>query len=159
MVHAHDATRLHYDVRLELDGVLRSWAVPKGPSLDPAERRLAIETPDHELSYAGYEGVIDEGSYGAGPVLVWDAGTWAPDDADPAAALAEGKLTFRLAGEKLRGGWRLVRMREEGERTLWLLIKRRDGEARAGEAAEIVAARPESVKSGRTLDELAAEAS
>jgi len=138
-VQRHHATRLHYDFRLELDGVLKSWAVPKGPSLDPADRRLAVQTEDHPLEYGEFEGVIPEKQYGAGNVLLWDKGTWTPEDADPRAALRKGRLHFSLDGEKLHGSWILTRTRKE-----WLLIKRDDEEARPG--VDIAAARPESVK-------------
>ena len=116
----HDATRLHYDLRLELDGVLKSWAVPKGPSLDPADKRLAVQTEDHPLDYGEFEGVIPEKQYGAGKVLLWDKGDWTPEDPDPRAALRKGRLHFRLEGEKLRGRWTLTRLRDARN---WLLIK------------------------------------
>jgi len=109
VVQKHDASRLHYDVRLEHDGVLWSWAVPKGPSLEPGERRLAVRVEDHPLEYRDFEGVIPEGQYGAGTVLVWDRGEWTPEG-DPAEGLEEGTLSFSLHGEKLRGRWTLVRM-------------------------------------------------
>jgi bifunctional non-homologous end joining protein LigD len=140
-IQRHDATRLHYDFRLELDGVLKSWAVPKGPSLDSAERRLAIQTEDHPLEYGEFEGVIPEKQYGAGDVLLWDRGAWQPEDEDPAAALRKGTLRFRLDGEKLRGSWVLTRLRD---RKNWLLIKRNDDNAST--EVDIVEARPESVK-------------
>jgi len=151
-VQRHAARRLHYDFRLELDGVLRSWAVPKGPSLDPAERRLAVETEDHPLDYGDFEGVIPPKQYGAGEVVLWDRGRWSSLSTNPAAALEKGKLKFRLDGEKLKGAWTLVRMRgradedERGGPPNWLLIKEDDDEARAGEEAEITLTRPESVK-------------
>jgi bifunctional non-homologous end joining protein LigD len=134
VVHEHRATRLHYDVRLELGGVLRSWAVPKGPSMDPADRRLAVAVPDHPLDYADFEGVIPAGSYGAGPVVVWDRGTW---EADPAEGPAEsqlrrGTLAFVLHGEKLRGGFALVRLRRGRTGRDWLLLKRKDAHAQPG---------------------------
>jgi bifunctional non-homologous end joining protein LigD len=138
-VQRHHATRLHYDFRLELDGVLKSWAVPKGPSLDPSDRRLAVQTEDHPLEYGEFEGVIPEKQYGAGNVLLWDRGVWTPEDRDPAAALRKGRLHFSLAGEKLNGSWILTRTRSD-----WLLIKRNDDEAR--EDLDITEARPESVK-------------
>jgi len=138
-VQRHHATRLHYDFRLELDGVLKSWAVPKGPSLDPSDRRLAVQTEDHPLEYGEFEGVIPENQYGAGNVLLWDKGVWTPEDPDPAAALRKGRLHFSLAGEKLNGSWILTRTRSD-----WLLIKRNDDEAR--EDLDVTEARPESVK-------------
>ncbi|HYX66656.1 MAG TPA: DNA polymerase ligase N-terminal domain-containing protein, partial [Burkholderiales bacterium] len=110
-VQRHAATRLHYDFRLELEGVLKSWAVPKGPSLDPADRRLAMQTEDHPLDYGDFEGVIPEKQYGAGEVILWDQGLWTPEDRDPAAALRKGRLHFHLDGEKLRGSWILTRTR------------------------------------------------
>src|SRR5688500_17823518 len=124
VIHKHDATRLHYDLRLELDGVLRSWAVPKGPSFDPAEKRLAIQVEDHPLEYGGFEGVIPKGEYGAGPVIVWDRGRWKPRG-DPREGLANGRIDFELAGEKLQGGWKLIRMagRRAEAKTPWLWIK------------------------------------
>ena len=159
VVQKHAATRLHYDFRLELDGVLKSWAVAKGPSLDPAEKRLAVQTEDHPLDYADFEGVIPEGQYGAGTVLVWDRGTWEPIE-DPHAGLAKGHLKFRLHGEKLRGGWTLVRIksrdpRQEGK--TWLLIKERDEAARPAAKYDITTARPESVLTGRDLEQIAVE--
>jgi len=157
VVQKHDATRLHYDFRLELDGVLKSWAVPKGPSFDPAQKRLAVEVEDHPVEYRNFEGVIPDGHYGAGPVVVWDRGRWRPD-ADPRAGLKQGHLKFHLEGEKLGGGWALIRMRgprmDDGRN--WLLVKERDEFARKGRAAEVVARRPESVASGRTIEELPA---
>src|SRR5688500_7327324 len=127
VIQKHAARRLHYDFRLELDGTLKSWAVPKGPSLDPRDKRLAVEVEDHPLDYASFEGVIPEKQYGAGAVIVWDRGTWAPA-ADARQGLAKGELKFRLDGEKLKGGWALVRMkgRAEGGRENWLLIKEKD---------------------------------
>lgn len=161
VIHEHDATRLHYDLRLELDGVLRSWAVPKGPSLDPKDRRLAVEVEDHPLSYAGFEGVIPEGQYGGGPVVLWDRGRWAAGDAthvvdDPADALRRGSLSFTLEGEKLHGAWALARIAgsQESKRPSWILVKKRDEAARAGAAADVVHKKRQSVKSGRTLDQV-----
>ena len=104
IVHKHAATRLHYDLRLEMDGVLRSWAVPKGPSRDPADKRLAVHVEDHPIEYGDFEGVIPEGNYGAGAVIVWDRGTWVPLE-DPAEGMKKGKLLFDLQGYKLRGRW------------------------------------------------------
>lgn len=152
VIQKHDASRLHYDVRLEMDGVLKSWAVPKGPSLDPGEKRLAVAVEDHPVAYARFEGVIPEGEYGAGPVIVWDRGRWEPEG-DPHEGLEAGRLSFTLEGEKLHGGWALVRMGRDGKP--WLLIKRNDAEARRGKDAEITADRPESVISGREVGEVA----
>ena len=130
MIHKHDASRLHYDLRLQIGDVLKSWAVPKGPSLDPAEKRFAAEVEDHPLEYGGFEGVIPEGQYGAGPTLIWDRGAWAPMG-DIEQSLKAGTLKFRLAGEKLKGGWTLVRMRRRAGETKnsWLLIKEPDDAA------------------------------
>src|SRR5688572_4632728 len=126
VIQKHAASRLHYDFRLELDGTLKSWAVPKGPSLDPKVKRMAVHVEDHPLSYASFEGVIPKGEYGAGTVIVWDRGTWTPVG-DPRAGYRAGKLKFDLEGEKLRGRWNLVRMRGKGERQEpWLLIKEQD---------------------------------
>src|SRR5215217_4752635 len=124
VVQKHDATRLHYDFRLELDGVLKSWAVTKGPSLTPGEKRLAVHVEDHPLDYGSFEGTIPKGAYGGGTVMLWDRGTWEAAG-DPAADYAAGKLKFRLRGERLRGGWMLVRMRGKAreKQDLWLLIK------------------------------------
>lgn len=160
VVQKHAARRLHYDFRLEHEGVLKSWAVPKGPSLDPRERRLAVQTEDHPIEYATFEGVIPEGEYGGGAVLVWDRGYWVPNG-DPTRGLAKGKLDFTLHGEKLRGSWALVRLAPRAgrrdDKNNWLLIKHRDSAARIEGAPEIVDQRPESVLTGRGLDEVAAE--
>ena len=156
VVQKHAARRLHYDFRLELDGVLKSWAVPKGPSLAPGEKRLAVEVEDHPVDYRDFEGTIPEGQYGGGEVIVWDRGTWAPVG-DPEEGLRKGHLRFELASEKLTGGWSLVRIGSRGKekRTNWLLIKARDEHAREGAAAEVTKKKPDSVLSGRTVEELA----
>ncbi|HQU45164.1 MAG TPA: DNA polymerase ligase N-terminal domain-containing protein, partial [Pirellulales bacterium] len=156
VVQKHDATRLHYDFRLELEGVLKSWAVPKGPSYDPKEKRLAVEVEDHPLDYAGFEGTIPAGEYGAGTVAVWDEGTWQPEG-DAIEGYRQGKLKFHLEGKKLRGGWTLVRMHgRPGDRaTNWLLIKERDENARSLDEYDVTEAEPASVTTGRTLDEIA----
>jgi len=152
VVQKHAATRLHYDFRLELDGTLKSWAVPKGPSLDPNHKRLAVHVEDHPVDYADFEGIIPPKQYGAGTVLVWDRGTWEPIG-DPRVGYRQGVLKFRLHGQKLHGAWTLVRMHRRGEegKDNWLLIKERDAEAREGPAADLVAALPDSVASGRDL--------
>src|SRR5688572_21288514 len=157
VIQKHAATRLHYDFRLELDGVLKSWAVPKGPSLDPAERRLAVHVEDHPVEYAGFEGVIPKGEYGGGPVLLWDRGRWTPEG-DPHAGYRRGSLSFRLEGEKLRGKWTLVRMagRDERGKENWLLLKADDEVARRGRAGEVTERLPKSVESGRTIEQVAA---
>src|ERR1700751_1310590 len=131
VIQKHAARRLHYDFRLELDGVLKSWAVAKGPSLVPGEKRLAVEVEDHPIDYQDFEGTIPQGQYGGGTVLVWDRGVWAPHG-DPRKGLAKGKLDFELIGEKLKGAWHLVRLRgRAGEkRNNWLLIKGRDEDSR-----------------------------
>jgi DNA ligase D len=153
MIHKHDATRLHYDLRLQIGDVLKSWAVPKGPSLDPKEKRLAVEVENHPLEYGEFEGVIPEGQYGAGGTLIWDYGTWAPMG-DIEESLKKGTLKFRLAGEKLHGGWTLTRLKRRpgDKKDNWLLIKERDDAADT--KTDILEARPESVKSGRRVEEL-----
>ena len=154
VVQKHRATALHYDFRLEWKGVLLSWAVPKGPSLDPADKRLAMAVEDHPLEYAKFEGIIPEGEYGGGTVMIWDNGTWTPESPDVDAALKKGDLKFTLHGKKLRGSWVLVRTRGryQGGRSSWLLIKHRDEFARAGDIAE---EEPRSVVSRRLLVEIA----
>ena len=145
VVQKHSATRLHYDFRLELDGVLLSWAVPRGPSFDPIDKRLAMRTEDHPLSYASFEGTIPPKQYGAGHVIVWDRGTWTPIN-DPRAGLREGKLVFELHGHKLAGQWELVRIKKPLERQdPWLLFKKRDAVARPHAEYDVVSALPDSV--------------
>ena len=149
VVQKHDARHLHYDFRLELDGTLKSWAVPKGPSLDPKDKRLAVHVEDHPLSYRNFEGSIPHGQYGAGDVIVWDQGIWQPLE-DPAKAYKTGKLKFTLTGEKLTGDWALVRtnLRGSGDKEQWLLIKERDQAARNADDYDIVSEQPQSVISG-----------
>ena len=154
VVQKHAASRLHYDFRLEMDGVLKSWAVPKGPSLDPAVKALAVHVEDHPLDYADFEGIIPAGQYGGGTVMVWDIGTWEPVG-DAAAGYRRGDLKFTLYGEKLQGEWVLVRMRgKSGDDKNWLLIKHRDRFARTKSDRDDDAA--SSVLSGRTMEEIAA---
>ncbi|WP_315755251.1 MULTISPECIES: DNA ligase D [unclassified Bradyrhizobium] len=156
VIQKHDATRLHYDLRLEFGGVFKSWAVTKGPSLDPHDKRLAVEVEDHPLDYGDFEGTIPEGEYGGGTVMLWDRGYW--ESEDPESGFKKGDLKFTLDGEKLRGSWVLVRMRHDrtgGKRTNWLLIKHRDEFAKEGEANDILDA-DKSVASGRTMEQIAA---
>ena len=158
VIQKHDASRLHYDFRLEVDGVMKSWAVPKGPSTDPREKRLAVPTEDHPLDYQDFEGVIPKGQYGAGTVLVWDAGTYRNlnerdgREIPMGEALAAGHAKFWLEGQKLRGGWALTRFRT-GKDESWLLVKMDD--ERADPRHEPVNSRPESVLTGRTLEQIA----
>jgi bifunctional non-homologous end joining protein LigD len=157
VVQKHAARRLHYDLRLQLDGVMKSWAVTRGPSLVPGEKRLAVQVEDHPLDYNKFEGTIPQGEYGGGTVMVWDRGKWHPDG-DPHRGLHKGHLAFYLSGEKLRGGWHLVRLRRRpGEkRDNWLLIKQRDEAARSEQQRDILVEKPRSVKTGRTMDEITA---
>jgi bifunctional non-homologous end joining protein LigD len=154
VVQKHRATALHYDFRLEFRGTLLSWAVPKGPSLDPSVKRLAMQVEDHPIDYAGFEGVIPEGEYGGGTVMVWDKGTWTSESPDPAAAMEKGDLKFTLHGKKLKGSWVLVRTRGFGSstKTSWLLIKHRD-EFAADE--DITEEMPRSAISNRLLADIA----
>ncbi len=157
VVQKHAARRLHYDLRLEQDGVMMSWAVTRGPSLVPGDRRLAIHVEDHPVEYNRFEGTIPKGEYGGGTVMIWDRGKWFPDG-DAAAGMRKGRLDFRLEGEKLKGRWHLVRMRKRaGERQeAWLLIKSDDACARARRDADILAQKPRSAATGRTMEEIAA---
>jgi len=152
VIQKHDARNLHYDFRLELDGVLKSWAVPKGPSLDPSQKRLAVHVEDHPLGYGSFEGSIPAGQYGAGDVIVWDRGVWQPHE-DPHKAYAAGKLKFTLVGEKLSGDWALVRTRLKGsgDKEQWLLIKEQDQQARPAADYDIVQAEPKSVLSDASI--------
>ena len=157
VIQKHAARRLHYDLRLELDGVMKSWAVTRGPSLDPGEKRLAVHVEDHPIEYNTFEGTIPEGEYGGGTVMIWDRGRWIPDG-DPHKGYAKGHLDFVLEGEKLRGRWHLVRMRgrDRDRHENWLLIKGRDDEARSGRRGDVLEKTPLSVASGRSMDEIAA---
>lgn len=154
VVQKHAARRLHFDLRLELDGVLKSWAVTRGPSMRSGVRRLAVETEDHPMAYSSWEGVIPQGEYGGGTMIVWDRGTWVPEG-DARQALAEGRLTFTLAGERLKGSFSLVRMKDEGNRHNWLLIKRSDEHALKPGEAEPVEQEMTSIISGRSNADLA----
>ena len=160
VIQRHEATRLHFDLRLELDGVMKSWAVPKGPSLDPAVKRLAIEVEDHPIDYNSFEGTIPAGEYGGGTVMLWDRGTYtyAGDSDEPLAALRDGyrkgDFKFELRGKRLRGSWVLVRTRRSGRKNQWLLIKHRD--ERADPDVDPVAKYGTSVTTGRTMAQIAA---
>ena len=156
VIQKHRATALHYDFRLEWKGVLLSWAVPKGPSLDPSIKRLAMQVEDHPVDYATFEGVIPEGEYGGGTVMVWDQGTWTPEQDDVDAALAKGDLKITLQGKKLKGSWVLVRTHGYGrsDGKSWLLIKHRDQYA---STADITAEKPRSIVSNRLLAQIAAD--
>src|ERR1041384_5285716 len=157
VIQKHAATRLHYDLRLELDGVMKSWAVTRGPSLVPGEKRLAVQVEDHPVEYNAFEGTIPKDQYGGGTVLIWDRGRWTPEF-DPHKGLAKGHLEFSLDGEKLSRRWHLVRMqRRRGEkRDNWLLIKAEDEAARGPGDPDILEEKPKSVVSGRTLEKIAA---
>ena len=160
VIQKHDATRLHYDLRIELDGVFKSWAVTKGPSLDPGDKRLAVEVEDHPLDYGDFEGTIPKGQYGGGTVMLWDRGFWEPEgNKTPEQALAKGDFKFTLEGERLHGSFVLVRMRNDrdgGKRTNWLLIKHRDDYAVNENGAAILEDHQTSVASGRTMEAIAA---
>ena len=159
VIQKHDATRLHYDFRLEFDGVFKSWAVTRGPSLDPHDKRLAVEVEDHPLDYGDFEGTIPEGEYGGGTVMLWDRGHWDPgDDRTPEDAFESGDFKIVLDGERLHGSWVLVRMKHDkmgGSRTNWLLIKHRDEFATEGHG-EAILDDDTSVASGRTMEQIAA---
>ena len=160
VIQKHAASHLHFDLRLELDGVMKSWAVPKGPSLDPTVKRLAMQVEDHPIEYNKFGGTIPEGEYGGGTVMLWDRGTYtAPgDDPDPEATLRrgyeKGDFKFELHGKRLQGSWVLVRIRRDEERRQWLLIKHRDEYAEEG--SDIVAEVQTSVATGRTMEEIGA---
>ncbi|HHP7235079.1 MAG TPA: DNA polymerase ligase N-terminal domain-containing protein [Desulfobacterales bacterium] len=163
VIQKHDASNLHYDFRLEVQGVLKSWAVPKGPSTDPREKRLALPTEDHPLEYADFEGVIPEGEYGAGSVLVWDTGTFRnlrEEKENPPrtmeASIEDGKVEIWLEGEKLQGGYALIRT-DSGKNPRWLLVKKVDGQADA--RRNPVSTEPDSVLTGRSLEQIAAQES
>lgn len=164
VIQKHAARRLHYDFRLEAAGVLKSWAVPKGPSLDPGDRRLAVEVEDHDLGYAGFEGAIAEGEYGAGTVIVWDTGPYRNLTRDKAGrevpmqqALDTGRVEVWLEGKKIRGGYALVRTAMGGKKRNWLLVKRKD--EYADPRRRPTETEPASVLSGRTIEQIAAEES
>src|SRR3954471_5405348 len=156
VIQKHAATRLNYDLRLELDGVMKSWAVTRGPGVVPGEKRLAVQVEDHPIEYNSFEGTIPAGEYGGGTVEIWDRGSWQPDD-DPNAGLRKGRLDFVIDGEKLHGRWHLVPMRgrPKESKTNWLLIKARNEWAREPGDADILEEAPQSVVSGRSIEEIA----
>jgi len=160
VIQRHAATRLHFDLRLELGGVYKSWAVTKVPSLDPATKRLAVEVEDHPLEYGKFEGTIPKGQYGGGTVQLWDRGTWKPKSDDPQRDIAKGMLKFELSGKRMHGGWALIRLRDDPRnrtarpRHNWLLVKERDEDAHPGDP-EALSSEDTSVSTGRTLDEIA----
>src|SRR3954463_12380425 len=157
VVQKHDASRLHWDFRLELDGVLKSWAVPKGPSLDPDEKRLAMRTEDHPLDYGDFEGTIPKGEYGGGTVMLWDQGRWIPEPGkDPRKTIEEGHLHFRLEGERMKGEWVMFRLKgRPGEKAEnWMLKKVTDDQA--GASMGLTERYLTSIKTGRTMQEIAA---
>jgi bifunctional non-homologous end joining protein LigD len=159
VVQKHDATRKHFDLRLELDGTFKSWAVTRGPSMDPHDRRLAVEVEDHPLDYGAFEGTIPEGQYGGGTVMLWDRGYWAPEPGtDPHEGLETGDLKFALDGERLKGGFVLVRMKRRGreKRPSWLLIKHHDAHAVDHDGTALLEHAKTSVASGRTMGQIAA---
>ena len=155
VIQKHQASHLHYDFRLEWKGVLLSWAIPRGPSLDPMTKRLAMAVEDHPLDYGGFEGIIPEGQYGGGTVMVWDRGTWEPDDPDVDTSLEDGEVKFTLHGVKLKGSWALVRTKGFGKlkRSAWLLIKHRD---RYASPQDIAIGKPRSALSRRSMAGIAA---
>ncbi|MGO4834085.1 DNA polymerase ligase N-terminal domain-containing protein, partial [Rhizobiaceae sp. 2RAB30] len=155
VIQKHDARQLHYDFRLEMDGVLKSWAVAKGPSLVPGEKRLAVHVEDHPLDYGTFEGTIPKGEYGGGTVIVWDRGSWTPIG-DGAKGYAKGHLDFELHGEKLGGRWHLVRIahKPREKRENWLLIKGDDEAARSERDPDILEERPESIATGREIKDV-----
>jgi bifunctional non-homologous end joining protein LigD len=158
VIQKHQASHLHYDFRLEWNGVLLSWAIPKGPSLDPSVKRLAAAVEDHPLEYGGFEGVIPEGEYGGGTVMLWDQGTWTPEDPDVDAALRKGELKFTLNGKKLKGSWVLIRTKGGfggSRKPQWLLIKHRDQYA---STEDVLTTKPRSVISNRLMVDIARDA-
>lgn len=154
IIQKHAASHLHYDFRLELNGVLLSWAVPKGPSLDPKVKRLAMHVEDHPVEYGSFEGIIPKGEYGGGTVMLWDKGKWYPEDKDPVKAYHEGHLHFRLKGKKLNGRFNLIRMKK-GDDKSWFLIKSNDDYAKPIDEYDITEEEPNSVKTKQTMDEIA----
>lgn len=158
LIQKHEARNLHFDFRLEHDGVLKSWAIPRGPSMDPGDKRLAVRTEDHPVEYGGFEGSIPKGQYGGGTVMLWDEGTWEPVE-DPDEGFKQGKLKFVVHGKRLQGGFALVRLRSDTGRKQgkenWLLIKEKDDFARPGEGGDLIESQLTSVRSEREMEEIA----
>jgi bifunctional non-homologous end joining protein LigD len=153
LIQKHAASHLHYDFRLELEGVLKSWAVPKGPSLDPLVKRLAVHVEDHPMEYGSFEGIIPKGEYGGGTVMLWDQGEWEPQEEDVEKAYRDGKLTFLLKGKRLKGLWKLVRMKSDPKQ--WLLMKVADRYAKSNEDYDITNDKTRSVSTRRTMEQIA----
>ncbi len=160
LIQKHEARNLHFDFRLEHEGVLKSWAIPRGPSMDPGDKRLAVRTEDHPVEYGKFEGSIPKGQYGGGTVMLWDEGTWEPVE-DPDEGFKEGKLKFVIHGKRLQGGFALVRLRSDTGRKQgkenWLLIKEKDEFARPGEGGDLIESQLTSIHSGLEMDEIAEE--
>lgn len=159
LIQKHEARNLHFDFRLEHKGVLKSWAIPRGPSMDPGDKRLAVRTEDHPIEYGSFEGTIPKGQYGGGTVMLWDEGTWEPIE-DPEEGFKEGKLKFVVHGQRLQGGFALVRLRSDTGRKQgkenWLLVKEKDEHARPGEGGNLVESQLTSVRSEREMEEIEA---
>jgi bifunctional non-homologous end joining protein LigD len=154
VIQLHEAARIHYDFRLEWHGVMKSWAITKGPSYDPADKRLAVRTEDHPMDYNDFEGVIPDKQYGAGPVMIWDKGTWMPED-DPDKMEKEGRITFTIEGSRMKGQWHLIRMRTPDKRENWLLIKSKDDfTLNKTKNADFLKRENTSIVTGRTMDEI-----
>lgn len=156
VVQKHDASHLHYDFRLAINGVLKSWAVPKGPCLDPTVKRLAVEVEDHPLEYAAFEGAIPKGAYGGGTVMVWDYGGWEAET-DLAKAYKKGEMKFTLYGEKLSGGWHLIRTKREANKPQWLLFKNDDAYSKKLNSYDVLKKQPNSALTDRTMTQIATE--
>jgi bifunctional non-homologous end joining protein LigD len=160
LIQKHEARHLHFDFRLEFEGVLKSWAIPRGPSMDPGDKRLAVRTEDHPIEYGSFEGSIPKGQYGGGTVMLWDQGTWEPIE-DPQEGFKEGKLKFFVHGKRLQGGFALVRLRSDTGRKQgkenWLLIKEKDEHARPGEGGDLIESQLTSIQSGLEMEEIAEE--
>src|SRR5262249_50396046 len=154
VIQKHAASHLHYDFRLELNGVLLSWAIPKGPSLDPHVKRLAMHVEDHPVAYGSFEGTIPKGEYGGGTVMLWDKGWWVPEDKNPTIAYQKGHLRFQLKGKKLKGKWNLIRFKSKEGDNAWFLIKSKDKYAKSMSEYDITLKKTKSVLSKKSMDEI-----